>query len=78
MSRIEEAFKMRRSIERGEPQATALCKYKGMLVTMEVSNNKEGKCPECGATEFHEHGGWVECDCGFAINKKTYEEIING
>lgn len=53
-----------------------LCKYRGMLVIMQVSKNANGRCPECGATEFHEHGGWVECDCGFAVDKTSYEKVI--
>jgi hypothetical protein len=56
----------------------ALCKFRGMLVIMKVSQCEGegvGSCPECGATKFHTINGWVECDCGFAINKPDYERI---
>ena len=58
-------------------QIRALCKYRGMLVIAEFSKcakGQSGRCPECGATEFHEYAGWVECDCGFAINKSDYDK----
>lgn len=53
---------------------TALCKFRNMLVLMEVTpaKNNKGQCPDCGATEFRDAPhGWVECanECGFAILK---------
>ena len=54
---------------------TILCKFRGMLVLMEVTKGKEGRCPDCGNTKFTERNGWIECDCGFAINKTNYKEI---
>jgi hypothetical protein len=57
----------------------ALCKWRGALIIAEFSRCKEGTtghCPECGAAEFHNHAGWVECDCGFAITKTDYDRII--
>lgn len=57
-----------------------LCKYNGMLVIMKVTKCKDfqtRKCPECGAIEFHKQGGWVECDCSFAVDEKAYNKIMN-
>ena len=53
---------------------TALCKFRNMLVLMEVvpAHNGKGRCPDCGSTEFRDDPhGWVECanECGFAILK---------
>ena len=60
--------------------SNTLCKYKGMLVIMEVTkckNSHVGKCPECGATDFYKRKSWIECDCGFAVDKKAYNKIMN-
>ena len=56
---------------------TILCKFRGMLVLMEVIKDKNGKCPDCGDDNFHIHNGWVECDCGFSFNKSSYDKLID-
>ena len=58
---------------------TALCKFRGMLVMAVFSkceDGKHGSCPECGSAEFSTHAGWVECDCGFAIDEAAYNRIL--
>jgi hypothetical protein len=54
--------------------AIALCKFRGMLVLVEIapcSPEQTGRCPDCGGTVFRDHAGWAECDnptgCGFAV-----------
>jgi len=56
----------------------ALCKYRGQLVLMEAtkSDGGGGNCPDCGAKEFTERAGWVECDCGFAILAAHHRKIV--
>ena len=57
----------------------ALCKFRGLLVIAEFSKSNghgEGRCPECGNSEFYTRYGWVECGCGFAINESDYNKII--
>lgn len=61
-------------------KARALCKYRGMLVIAEFAqceDGVDGRCPECGATSFNRVGGWVECDCGFAINESDYDRMTS-
>lgn len=58
---------------------TILCKFRGMLVLMEVTVNeqdKQGTCPDCGDNNFHRRNGWVECDCGFAVDESAYDKLI--
>ena len=43
---------------------------------MEVTKGKDGKCPDCGDNNFIERNGWVECDCGFAFNKSSYDKLM--
>ncbi len=60
-----------------ETAQTALCKFRGALVLIEISAKDSGsggfgKCPECGHDKFREApAGWTECDnpdgCGCAI-----------
>ena len=59
-----------------EEVRTIVCKFRGMLVLMEVTLNKKGKCPDCGDDNFTERNGWIECDCGFAFNKSSYDKLI--
>ena len=53
---------------------TALCKWRGALVLMEITTSPQGKCPDCGANEFREYQGWLECNCGFAVLKSHVME----
>ena len=56
----------------------SLCKFRGMLVIAEISvrtDGEPGRCPECGSTEFSEHNGWTECDCGFAYLSSDLERL---
>ena len=57
-----------------------LCKFRGMLVIMEVSELADGaetQCPDCGGKQFTENNGWIECDnCSFAVDKKSYEKFL--
>ena len=55
---------------------TLLCKFRGMLVLMEVVKGKNGKCPDCGDNSFTKRNGWIECDCGFALNESSYNKLI--
>ena len=55
---------------------TVLCKLRGMLVLMEAKKNENGKCPDCGSTNFTERNGWIECDCGFSVDKSSYEKLM--
>ena len=57
---------------------TLLCKFRGMLVLMEVkvTKGKNGKCPDCGDNNFTKRNGWIECDCGFAFNESSYVKLI--
>ncbi len=60
----------------------ALCKFRGMLVIAEVRPSRPGSpyrrgCPECHRKEFwREHGGWMECECGFAILTTDYDRVM--
>lgn len=66
---------------------TALCKWRGTMVLMEIAATEKGvsgRCPQCGGERFRRGEGWAtgwtECvNCDFAVlTKHLLEEDSDG